>query len=142
MSKFATYFDKESWPKHTGTINDDVSLTDQSFKSMCEIEQLLVNYRGTPRTPVYDMENYETSNWTFEDWQNEKARLERKFLHLDPEMRKKFNSPQEFFKYCSNPENYVLDEKGKYIEAPKDPVMDIPTVLPEIKEEVLNPSQS
>ena len=40
MSKFATYFDKESWPKHTGTINDDISLTDQSFKSMCEIEQL------------------------------------------------------------------------------------------------------
>lgn len=139
--KFATYFDKESFPKVNGTVNNMVSLTDQSFKSMCEIEQLLVNYKGTPRTPVYDMDNYGTSNWTFEDWQNEKARLERKFLHLDPEMKSRFNTPQEFFKYCSNPENYILDEKGKYVEAPK-PEVDIPTPLPEVKPEVINPPQA
>lgn len=141
MSKFATYFDKESFPKVNGTVNNMESLTDQSFKSMCEIEQLLVNYRGTPRTPVYDMDNYDTSNWTFEDWQNEKARLERKFLHLDPEMKSRFNTPQEFFKYCSNPENYILDESGKYVEAP-EPVVDIPTPLPEVKPEVINPPQA
>lgn len=139
--KFATYFDKGSFPKVNGTVNNMESLTDQSFKSMCEIEQLLVNYRGTPRTPVYDMDNYVTSNWTFEDWQNEKARLERKFLHLDPEMKSRFNTPQEFFKYCSNPENYILDESGKYIEDPK-PVEDIPTPLPEVKPEVINPPQA
>lgn len=106
---FRTYFNKDSWSKEKGTINNDYSLTDQSFKSMCEIEQLLVNYRGTPRTPVYDLENYETSNWTFEDWQNEKAKIERKFLHLTDEEKARFGSPANFFRYCSNPDNYEVE---------------------------------
>lgn len=141
MSKFATYFDKESWPKVTGTINDKESLTDQSFKSMCEIEQLLVNYRGTPLTPVYDMDNYETAHWTFEDWQNEKAKIQRKYLNLSPEMREKFPSVETFLKYCTNPDNYILDESGKYVEVP-EPVVDIPTPLPEIQSEVIKPPQA
>ena len=132
MTKFATYWDKKSWPVVKGTLNCMESLTDQSFKGMCEIEQLLVNYRGTPRTPVYDMENYNTASWTFEDWQNEKARVERKFLHLSPEMKEKFKTPQEFFKYCSNPNNYVLSDEGKYIENPKEVQLDKPTPLPEV----------
>lgn len=106
---FRTYFNKESWSKEKGTINNDYSLTDQSFKSMCEIEQLLVNYRGTPRTPVYDMEHYDTSKWTFEDWQNEKAKIERKFLHLTDEEKSRFGSPANFFRYCSNPNNYEVE---------------------------------
>lgn len=140
MTKFATYWNKESWPKISGTVNNMESLTDQSFKSMCEIEQLLVNYRGTPRTPVYDMNNHETSSWTFEDWQNEKAKIERKFLHLDDKTREMFGTPQKFFEYCSNPENYILDEEGKYVEALK-PEVDIPTLLPEVKSEVIDPPQ-
>lgn len=106
---FRTYFNKDSWSKEKGTINNDYSLTDQSFKSMCEIEQLLVNYRGTPRTPVYDMEHYDTSKWTFEDWQNEKAKIERKFLHLTDEEKARFGSPSNFFRYCSNPNNYEVE---------------------------------
>lgn len=106
---FVTYFNKDSWSKEKGTINNDYSLTDQSFKSMCEIEQLLVNYRGTPRTPVYDMEHYNTSKWTYEDWQNEKAKIERKFLHLTDEEKARFGSPANFFRYCSNPNNYEVE---------------------------------
>lgn len=106
---FRTYFNKDSWSKEKGTINNDYSLTDQSFKFMCEIEQLLVNYRGTPRTPVYDMEHYDTSKWTFEDWQNEKAKIERKFLHLTDEEKARFGSPANFFRYCSNPNNYEVE---------------------------------
>ena len=124
---FATYFDKESYPKVTGTVNDKCSLTDQSFKSMCEIEQLLVNYKGTPRTPVYDPDNYDTAHWTFEDWQNEKAKCERKFLHLSVEERERFGDVQTFFKFCSNPDNYQLVD-NKYIEVPEDK----PTPLPEV----------
>lgn len=124
--KFAKYWDKSSWPKSIGTINDNESLTDQSFKSMCEIEQLLVNSRATPRTPVYDMENYETSNWTFEDWHNEKAKIERKFIHLDDETRTMFGNAQNFFKYCSNPENYIIED-GKLKDAPP-PVDIVPPV--------------
>lgn len=106
---FRTYFNKESWSKEKGTINNDYSLTDQSFKAMCEIEQLLVNYRGTPRTPVYDIEHYDTCKWTFEDWQNEKAKIERKFIHLTDEERARFGSPANFFRYCSNPNNYEVE---------------------------------
>lgn len=132
---FRTYWDKEkAWRSCIGTVNIQESLTDQSFKSMCEIEQLLINYRGTPRTPVYDIDNYETSNWTFEDWQNEKAKIERKFLHLDDKTRQMFGNAQNFFKYCSNPENYEI--KGdkvieKPVEVPQPPVVEKPTeVIP------------
>ena len=128
---FRTYFNKDSWSKEKGTINNDYSLTDQSFKSMCEIEQLLVNYRGTPRTPVYDIDNYDTSKWTFEDWQNEKAKIERKFLHLDDEAKQMFETPQRFFKYCSNPDNYEI-KGNKVIEKPVVP--DTPTIIPEVQE--------
>lgn len=133
--KFVTYWNKESYIKHVGTINNDYSLTDQSFKSMCEIEQLLVNYRGTPRTPVYDIDNYETSSWTFEDWQNEKAKIERKFLHLDDEKKAMFETPQRFFEYCSNPDNYEFKDNS-VVEKPVV-VPDTPTVIPETTEKPL-----
>lgn len=133
--EFVKYWDKKSYKKHVGTENNDYSLTDQSFKSMCEIEQLLVNYRGTPRTPVYDIDNYETSSWTFEDWQNEKAKIERKFLHLDDEKKAMFGTPQRFFEYCSNPDNYEF-KNDKVVEKPVV-VPDTPTVIPETTEKPL-----
>lgn len=121
--KFSTYFDKESWIKDNGTENKMESLTDQSFKCDCEITDILVRYGGAPRTPVrepvYDLENYKTSSWTFEDWQNEKAKIERKFLHLDKATREMFGTPQKFFEYCSNPNNYVI-EKGELKDKPKE----------------------
>lgn len=133
--KFATYFDRGTYPKVSGTVNDKCSLTDQSFKAMCEIEQLLINYKGTPRTPVYDMENYDTAHWTFEDWQNEKAKCERKFLHLTPEERQKFGDVATFFKFCANPDNYQLLD-GVYQEKPKDV-----TTLPEVDTGLPAPEQ-
>lgn len=117
--KFATYFDRDSWIKNDGTVNEMESLTDQSFRDMADVNYLLLNYRGTPRTPVYDMNNYETANWTFEDWQNEKARIERKFNHLTPEAKEYFGTPQRFFEYCSNPNNYELVD-GQMVEKPKE----------------------
>ena len=106
---FSTYFDRSSWFLDKGTKNDDVSLTDQSFKFEADIHNLLVNYQGTTRTPVYDIDNYSTGSWTFEDWQNEKARIERRFLNLTPDMRARFGNAQEFLKFCANPENYQLE---------------------------------
>lgn len=117
--QFATYFNKESYPDKTGTINKMESLTDQSFKVMCEIEQLLVAGRVTPRTPVYDVENYNTASWTFEDWQNQKALVERKFLHLDEQTKQVFGTPARFFEYCSNANNYQIKD-GKMLERPKE----------------------
>lgn len=128
--KFAKYWDKSSWPKSIGTFNENESLTDQSFKSMCEIEQLLINSRATPRTPVYDMNNHETCRWTFEDWQNEKAKIERKFINLDEETRNMFGNAQNFFRYCSNPENYSIDDgKLKEVSPVEPPVIDTPPAV-------------
>lgn len=116
--KFSTYFNKDSYVKDKGTINDMPSLTDESFKAMCEIDQLLLSANCAPRVaPVdrYDMNNYETAHYTFEDWQNQKAKIERKFLHLSKEAREFFKTPQEFFKYCSNPQNYELKQGGDIV---------------------------
>lgn len=134
--QFSTYFDRESWHKDGGTLNDKPSLTDESFEPMANINDLIVQMRGVPRTPMgnptYDMENYSTSDWTFEDWQNQKAVLERKFLHLTSEAKTFFKTPQEFFKYCSNPENYEL-VKGVGVVERK--VLNNPTNIPEVSPE-------
>ncbi len=134
--KFVTYFDRESYIKDSGTENTMESLTDQSFKFDADVNELVLRYQNglAPRTPVqpkYDMDNYETSNWTFEDWQNEKAMVERKFLHLSPEMRAYFVTPQRFLEYCSNPENYIMSEEGIV----EKPVEDTPTIIPETSEQ-------
>lgn len=132
--KFATYFDKESYIKDSGTLNSMESLTDQSFKSDADINELILRYQNglAPRTPVrgpvYDINNYETSSWTFEDWQNQKAMIERKFLHLTPEMREFFKTPQEFFEYCSNPDNFELVENVGVVEKE---VLNTPQNIPE-----------
>lgn len=138
--KFATYFYPETWFEDKGTENTMESLTDQSFRDMCEIDQLLLANRVTPRTPPldrYDMNNYETADWTFEDWQNQKALVERKFLHLTPAAREYFKTPQEFFKYCSNPDNYELTKKGMV----EKEVLETPVVIPETGD-VKNPVNS
>lgn len=135
--KFVKYFDKSTYPRLLGTDNNEESLTDQSFKYDSDINELVARYSHglMPRTPVhepiYDMDNYNTANWTFEDWQNQKALVERKFLHLSPEVRAQFGTPAEFFKYCSNPENYELTPEG-VVEKPQEPVViDTPTTIPE-----------
>lgn len=139
--KFSTYFDKESYNKDLGIINDMESLTDQSFKSNADINELVLMYQNglAPRTgtPVYDENNYETANWTFEDWQNEKAMIERRFLHLTPEMRDYFGSPQAFLEYCSNPDNYELLDTG--MTKKPDPVPEVPPVVEKGPEQIPKP---
>ena len=85
-----------------------------------------------PRTPVkepvYDMNNYETSSWQPEDWLNQKAMIERKFLHLSPEMKAKFVTPANFFKYCSNPENYIFTENGMEEKPESQPELQQPVL--------------
>lgn len=128
--KFATYWDRESWAVDTGTVNVMESLTDQSFLRDSDINYTILKLGGVPRTPVrllyrgnvearYDLENYDTDDWTFEDWQNQKAVLERRFLHLTPEAKRYFGSPAAFFEYCSNPKNYELID-GMMKEKPKE----------------------
>lgn len=129
---FKTYFDKENWKEETGTFNNEPSLTDQSFKFDADINSIIVRMGGAPRTPVgnpvYSLDNYDTADWTFEDWQNQKAMLERRFLHLSPEMREYFGNAQNFLKYCSNPDNYELQKDGMI--AKEDIPVNIPEVVP------------
>ena len=131
---FVNYFDRKSYIKHKGTVNVEESLTDPSFQRDSDINNIIyMHMHGmAPRTPVkepvYDMNNYETSSWTGEDWLNHKAFIERKFLHLSPEMKAKFVTPANFFKYCSNPDNYIITESGI---AEKE-VVETPQVIPEV----------
>ena len=125
--KFGTYYNKSSLHKDDGTMNQGVSLTDESFRSMVEIDAFVYASGAKPVSPTrFDMENYETANWTFEDWQNERAKVERKFLHLTPEMQQYFGNAQNFLKYCSNPDNYELQKDGMVAKE------DIPVNIPEI----------
>lgn len=131
--KFATYYDKESYIKDNGTLNEMESLTDQSFKFDADINELIIRYQNglAPRTavkPTYNMDNYETAHWTFEDWQNQKAMIERRFLHLTEDQRAFFKSPQEFFKYCSNPDNFELVKGVGVVEKE---ILNTPQTIPE-----------
>lgn len=142
--KFVKYFDKTTYIKTVGTENNEESLTDQSFVFDADINNLVGQYLNgmAPRTPVrepvYDMNNYETSSWQPEDWHNQKAMIERKFLHLSPEMKAKFVTPANFFKYCSNPDNYIMTDEG-IKEKPKE---DYPTIIPEVSQSVQSSTQT
>lgn len=133
--KFVNYFDRKSYRKCKGTVNEEESLTDPSFQRDSDVNNIIYMHMNglAPRTPVkdpvYDMNNYETSSWQCEDWLNQKAMIERKFLHLSPEMKAKFVTPANFFKYCSNPENYVVTENGI---ADKQTV-ETPQTIPELQ---------
>lgn len=132
---FVNYFDRKSYRKHKGTINKDESLTDPSFKQDSDINNIIYKHMHgmapiTPvREPVYDINNYETSSWTSEDWLNQKAMIERKFLYLSPEMKAKFVTPANFFKYCSNPDNYIITENGIVDKQ----TVDTPQIIPEVQ---------
>ena len=116
--KFANYFDKKSWKKDEGTINTMESLTDDSYLEMTDVNAMLMTGRAVPRVPPadkYNMNNYEIDSMSLDDWVNIKATMERKFLHLSPEAKIMFGSPQAFFKYATNPENYEI-KGGELIE--------------------------
>ena len=99
--KIYTYYDKPR--KNEGlTFDSNNSLTDQDFKMMTDVNYLLEHMAGHSRTPIYGIQD----NQTFEDWSNEMAMLKRRFMNLSPELQKQFGNPQEFLKWCSNPENY------------------------------------
>lgn len=127
VTKFGIYHDRKTWVEDEGTINQGVSLTDESFRDMVEIDSFVYASGSKPVSPTrFDMDNYYTDKWTFEDWQNERAKVERKFLHLTPEMQKYFGNAQNFLKYCTNPDNYELQENGVVAKE------DIPVTIPEV----------
>lgn len=104
---FATYYNRDSWHEDAGTEFKEESLTDQSFRLDADINNLLLRHNvATTRTPVYDMNNYYTAHYTSEDWQNQKARVQRKWLDLTEEEKLKFKSPQAFLRYCVDPKNW------------------------------------
>lgn len=103
-TKFNTIYDRKKTDE--GFTFKQPSLTDPAYESLCDINQILLNQNLPLRTPVFGDEN----NWEFEDWQNEKAKIQRKFLQLDEETRKKFGSPANFLAYCSNPDNFVRED--------------------------------
>lgn len=103
-TKFNTIYDRKIIDK--GFEFKEPSLTDPAYASMCDINQILLGQNLPLRTPVFGNE----SDWEFEDWQNEKARLQRQFLNLDEKTKEKFGTPANFLAYCSNPENYVRED--------------------------------
>ncbi len=103
-SKFQTYYDR-TYQDSAQEFKEE-SLTNPVYESQCDINYLLMTFNGVPRTPVYG----EQSNLTFEDWQNEKARLQARFNDLTPEVKKQFGTPAEFFKFCTDPSNYYEEQ--------------------------------
>lgn len=103
-TKFNTVYDRKVIDK--GFTFEQPSLTDPAYESMCDINQILLDQNLPLRAPVFGNE----SEWDFEEWQNEKAKLQRKFLSLDDETRKKFGSPANFLAYCTNPDNFTRED--------------------------------
>lgn len=129
--KFGTYHNRSSWHKDEGTVFVMDSLTDESFRHLVEIDEVMLSMKVAPSVPPkFDENNYETASWTFEDWQNQKAMLERKFLHLTPEMRAYFVTPQAFLEYCTNPDNYQLLEDGMQKKPDPQPIEPGITIQP------------
>ncbi|MEH1740630.1 hypothetical protein V6948_10580 [Fusobacterium varium] len=103
--KFNTVYDRKN-KVDDGIVFTEPSLTDPAYEAMCDINQILLGQNLPLRTPVFGEEN----NWTFEDWHNEKAKLQRNFLQLTPELQKKFGTPANFLAFCSNPDNYIRED--------------------------------
>lgn len=103
-TKFNTIYDRKKTDE--GFTFQEPSLTDPAYATMCDINSILASQNLPLNTPVFGTE----SDWEFEDWQNEKARLQRRFLGLDEQTRKKFGSAANFLAYCSNPDNYVRED--------------------------------
>ena len=108
-TKFNTVYDRKI-KVDDGFVFTEPSLTDPAYEAMCDINQILLGQNLPLRTPVFGEEN----TWTFEDWHNEKAKIQRKFLQLEPEMQAKFGNPANFLAFCTNPDNFVTEE-GKLV---------------------------
>lgn len=100
--KFRTVYD----PLDMGVEFKEESLTDPIYAEMNDIKVLALQQNVAFRTPVYGDE----PDMTFEDWQNEKAMLNRRWLHLTPEMKEKFKTPSNFLSFCSNPDNFTRED--------------------------------
>lgn len=105
VTKFNTVYDKKVKVDDGFTFKEP-SLTDPAYEPLCDIHQILLGQNLPLRTPIFG----EEKDWTFEDWQNEKAMLERSFLHLSDEMKEKFKSPANFLAFCTNPDNFIRED--------------------------------
>ena len=123
---FANQYDRSTWTEVKPTINNDVVLTDSSYIYACDIEHMMNDLGVTPRTPLtkirellgssaiddltYDLSNH--LNLDRMSWENERAIAMRKWNNLSKDLRDFFGSPANFYKYCSDPSNYVDESKG------------------------------
>lgn len=104
-TKFNTVYERKNKVDDGFTFKEP-SLTDPAYEPLCDINQILLGQNMPLRTPVFGEEN----DWTFEDWQNEKAMLERRFLGLSDEMKAKFKTPANFLAFCTNPDNFIRED--------------------------------
>lgn len=111
-----------------GTFNDEPSFCDTSYERGSNINTIMKDLGITRFEDAIAyannlaVSNYgEECDWSFEEAQNIKASIHRKWAHLTPEAKAKFGSPQEFFRYASDPQNYLIEKVEEKT----------PTVLPE-----------
>lgn len=131
---FANQYDRTTWTEVPATINDDVVLTDSSFVYACDIEHIMNDFGVTPRTPLtkvrellgssaiddltYDLANH--LNLDRMSWENERAIALRKWNNLGSDLKDFFGTPANFYKYCSDPNNYVDEAKGFNVSKPDE----------------------
>lgn len=106
---------------------ENPSLTKQSFKDECDINNVLKNYeRNGVVTHVSNKRPHYGDFTGVEDYQsamNKIIAVEDAFYQLPAAARKRFdNNPAAFLDFCSNPENIdELRSLGLAIEQPAEP---------------------
>lgn len=114
MEKIKIYT-KYNIPEDLGTVSEEESLTDQSYREMTDIYYHMLDKTPAMLAATGQLGNYgEAFGLSFTDFQDLKAGIERKWLHLTPETKKQFGDPQTFLSYCSDPNNYGIYE-GQYM---------------------------
>lgn len=117
--KFNTYYERNFTDE--GTTFVEPSCTDETFRNETDIYYLLSRGDMALRTPNYGVED----DYTYADWQNEVAKMKRRFYQLSEEEQRYFGNAQNFFKFCSDPNNYDF-----YIQSKKEEVV-VPNIPPE-----------
>lgn len=92
------------------TINDEPSLTQQSFRETCDINHILSRLVKTgqqlPTVQITDEILDLSGIPTYQESLNLVIAAESKFMQLDPKIRLRFNNdPAKFLSFASNPAN-------------------------------------
>lgn len=109
MKKIKGYWNKEEYRKQLEIVG--YSLTDESYKAETDIYTIIAGMAPSELGVMTANGNYGIAiPYHFADWQDIKASYNRDWLKLNPELRKQFGTPANFLAYCSNPENYIVDD--------------------------------